>query len=189
MSQEEGAAADGAADAATPPQKALTQPEFEKLAKDAIINDVTGTPIDPRPTIFEEGKFFAPPGEDGDGGGGEGGGGGGGGGEGKDKVAKQEFSLSVVDAILAGAPGQTDAEALKAAADARIVGAAAAGKVEGEVKTEIGGRRRTKRKGRKGSKKSKKGAKKSKKSSQSNQSQNGGRSRKNRRKHSRRRKH
>jgi hypothetical protein len=64
------------------------------------------------------------------------------------------------------------------------------GEVKGAAESaSIGGRRRTKRKGRKGSKKSKKGAKKSKKSSQSNQSQNGGRSRKNRRKHSRRRKH
>jgi hypothetical protein len=50
-----------------------------------------------------------------------------------------------------------------------------------------GGRRRTKRKGRKGSKKSKKDAKKSKKGAK--KSQKGGRSRKNRRKQSRRRKH
>jgi hypothetical protein len=50
-----------------------------------------------------------------------------------------------------------------------------------------GGRRRTKRKGRKGSRKSKKGAKKSKKGAK--KSQKGGRSRKNRRKQSRQRKH
>jgi hypothetical protein len=61
-----------------------------------------------------------------------------------------------------------------------------------EAKSNIGGRRRTKRKGRKGSRKSRKGAKKgAKKSKKSSQSQNGGRRRssKNRRKHSRRLKH
>jgi hypothetical protein len=56
---------------ATPPQKALTQTEFEGLAPDAIIYDDKGAPITPRPTNFEEGNFFAPPGGDGGGDGGE----------------------------------------------------------------------------------------------------------------------
>jgi hypothetical protein len=99
---------------------------------------------------------------------------------------QQAYADSIITTVVSASGERTTLEALAQAVEkAQKKGSPAEVEVKGNAN--IGGRRRTKRKGRKGSKKSKKGAKKSKKSSQS---QNGGRrSRKNRRKHSHRRKH
>jgi hypothetical protein len=191
---------------ATPPQKALTQPEFEGLADDAIINDENGNPINPRPTTFEEGKFFAPPGGDG--------------GAAADAAADAAANGAAEEAAPVGVDGGGDAQltdeqqqemldavegnslellvrqgkmtkefALKqpnlTPKQKQIINEIVVKNADAEVVKSAtdgkGGRRRTKRKGRKGSRKSrkgaKKGAKKSKKSGQSSQSQNGGRRR------------
>ena len=200
------------ADAATPPPKALTQPEFEGLAADAIINDEKGIPINPRPTTFEEGKFFAPPG-------GDGGGGGGGGAnavEGDNPQPTNEEQQKLFGSVMGKSielmvrdgemtkefalklPNLTDEQ--KKIISEIVVQTKKAVAVDGQgevdpntAKNQLGGRRRTKRKDRKCSRKSRKGAKKGAKKSRkgAKQSKKGGRRRssKNRRKHSRRLKH